>query len=85
MKTLGGKTPALVVRSATNLVLSPTIAIRYTWHGLRGKDSLKSTQFGKCILNAFVDANMSEYSIGVIAGDWLRHAAEKKQKEILMV
>lgn len=77
LKRIGGKTPKDSVRHAIAHILSTSVGSQYTWHGLRGKDALKATSVGKCFISTFCDADMTEYDVGVLIGDWLRH--ERRQ------
>lgn len=62
------------------LLFGVELSQAYTWHGLRGKKTLKDTQISKCIFDA-LSAKMSEYEINAHASDWLRHFNDNNKKK----
>lgn len=82
MKRAGGKSPKFAIRHAISRIVAPTVFIQFTWHGLRGKDALKTTAVGKCIVLAFANASVTEHVIGIVVGDWLRSDSDKYKRQI---
>lgn len=80
LKKIGGKTKKDAVRHAIAHVISPAVSSLFTWHGLRGKAPLKSSPFGKFVVDCFGESELTEHEIGVVIGDWLRHESDKFKK-----
>lgn len=83
LQKIGGKEPKDAVRNAVAAVLGVQVGSLYTWHGLKGKQTLKTTPFGKALLSTFADKSLTEHMIGKIVGDWLRHESDKYKKQLM--
>lgn len=80
-KQVGGKDDKNIVKNVLATTISEQIVQNFTWHGLRGKDTFKTTQTACCILNALKELGLTEYFIAQNAGDWMRHYSDRMHKK----
>lgn len=83
LKNIGGKSNAQAIRLAGAACFGPTITMEYTWHGMRGKQSLKMLNVARCIEDALASRGISHSDVATEMGNWLRHSCDRNKKKLL--
>lgn len=82
LKQIGGKSNSQAIRRVAQLCFGMEIAVSYTWHGMRGKQSMKRLRIARCIEDALAGRGITNSEVATEIGNWLRHASDRHRKKL---